>query len=135
METEQLERRLAENRDSVDAEVLEQLRAQYASKLQEIAEEKTDLAGRLESASALLEHERERFSVAAGGVSDGVDRGAIEQEVARVEDAIAEITRFIDDPSAQLAAVIRKNVERAELDAYLKGILFARGEMKGAARR
>jgi DNA repair exonuclease SbcCD ATPase subunit len=131
LETDQLERRLTEGGAGVDSEVIDQLRSQYAAKLEEIAQEKTDLAGRLEQASALLAQERQRFANASNGGSGSVDHAAIEQEVARVEGAIAEITQFIDDPSAQLAAVIRKNVERAELDAYLKGILFARGEMKG----
>jgi chromosome segregation ATPase len=130
-ETEQLERRLAESGDTVSGDVVEQLRAQYAAKLEAIAQEKTELAGRLESASALLEQERSRFANAAGA-PNAVDRSVIDEEVSRVESAIAEITQFIDDPAAQLAAVIRKNVERAELDAYLRGILFARGEVRPA---
>jgi chromosome segregation ATPase len=136
METEQLERRLSETRESVSADVVEQLRAQYTAKIQEIAREKTELAGQLERASGLLDQERQRFSTAAGGSANGangVDLDALEREVVRVEEAIAEITRFIDDPSAQLATVIRKNVERAELDAYLKGIIFARGIGTGVA--
>jgi len=44
---------------------------------------------------------------------------------------IAGIARLIDDPETELSTVIRKNVERAELDAYLKGILFSLGRGSG----
>jgi hypothetical protein len=46
---------------------------------------------------------------------------------------IREIGEFIDDPTTELSSVIRKNVERAELDAYAKGILFSMGRSKGLA--
>jgi hypothetical protein len=46
-------------------------------------------------------------------------------EVERVEGAIKRISAIIDDPATELSSVIRKNVERAELEAYLKGIRFA----------
>jgi chromosome segregation ATPase len=52
-------------------------------------------------------------------------------EVERVEGKIREISALIDDPATDLSIVIRKNVERAELDSYLKGIRFA---IKGAKR-
>ena len=52
-------------------------------------------------------------------------------EIERVEHKIADISRMIDDPGSELSTVIRKNVERAELDAYLKGILFSMGRGKG----
>jgi hypothetical protein len=51
----------------------------------------------------------------------------ITAEVARIEDAIREIVALIDNPETELSMVIRKNVEKAELDAYLKGILFSLG--------
>ena len=44
---------------------------------------------------------------------------------------ITGIARLIDDPETELSTVIRKNVERAELDAYLKGILFSLGRGRG----
>ncbi len=59
-----------------------------------------------------------------------LDASAIDEEVKRVEELTAEIARLIDDPDTELATVIRKNVERAALDAYLKGILFSLGRGK-----
>ena len=49
----------------------------------------------------------------------------IETEIARVEELIKNISQLIDNPATELATVIRKNVERAELESYLKGIRFA----------
>ena len=44
---------------------------------------------------------------------------------------ILEIGKRIEDPSTDLSTVIRKNVERAELNAYLKGIQYSTGNNKG----
>jgi chromosome segregation ATPase len=49
---------------------------------------------------------------------------SIQTEVRRVEDAIHGISAVIDAPETELSVVIRKNVERAELESYLKGIRF-----------
>jgi predicted nuclease with TOPRIM domain len=56
---------------------------------------------------------------------------ALTQEVARVDGLIKEISALIEDPATELSTVIRKNVERAELESYLKGIQFA---LNGSAR-
>ncbi len=50
---------------------------------------------------------------------------ALDAEIERIEGQIAKITALIDDPVTELSTVIRKNVERAELDSYLRGIRFA----------
>ena len=41
---------------------------------------------------------------------------------------LSEIIGVIDNPDTDLSTVIRKNVEKAELDAYLRGILFTLGK-------
>jgi len=41
-----------------------------------------------------------------------------------VEGIVREISAVIEDPTSELSIVIRKNVERAELESYLKGIRF-----------
>jgi hypothetical protein len=86
----------------------------------------------------LLETERARLSAeigksevkAAAAKAGTVDGEAISDEVARVERQIQEIASLIDDPETELSTVIRKNVEKAELGAYLKGILFSLGRGK-----
>ena len=58
----------------------------------------------------------------------GVDPTAMAKEMERVEGVISQISTLIDDPGTELSTVIRKNVERAELESYLKGIRFALGK-------
>ena len=50
---------------------------------------------------------------------------ALSKEIERVEKLIGNISAVIEDPAADLSTVIRKNVERSELEAYLKGIRYA----------
>lgn len=50
---------------------------------------------------------------------------ALAEEIERVEQLIKEISAVIEDPATELSTVIRKNVERAELQAYLRGIRYA----------
>jgi hypothetical protein len=57
--------------------------------------------------------------------SSAVASESLQAEVHRVEEAIRLISAIIDAPESELSLVIRKNVERAELEAYLKGIKFA----------
>jgi chromosome segregation ATPase len=57
---------------------------------------------------------------------------ALTQEIERVDGLIKEISALIEDPATELSTVIRKNVERSELESYLKGIRFA---LNGAARK
>ncbi len=121
---EQQLQRMSDTGERVSKEVVDQLRLQYEQKLQEAIEQKTELAKNLQSASTLLETERGRLSAAQKGGSDS-DKEAIEAEVSRVENLLNEIVATIDNPATALPIVIRKNVEKAELDAYLKGVLFA----------
>jgi chromosome segregation ATPase len=129
---ERLERqiqRLSESGGGVSDEIVDQLRKQYEERLQEAIQQKTQLAAQLQSASSLLESERTRLSAAqTGGGGSGLDKNAIAAEVARVEALISEIVSIIDNPATELSTIIRKNVEKAELDSYLKGILFALGK-------
>jgi len=127
IQIQQMERRLSETRQSVNTDVVDQLRRQYDDHIQEIILQKTQLTDELKRASALLESERGRFISATG--NDNAD--AINAEVARVQRMILEIGKRIEDPSTDLSTVIRKNVERAELNAYLKGIQYSTGNSKG----
>jgi hypothetical protein len=45
-----------------------------------------------------------------------------------VERKLSEVIAVIDNPDTELATVTRKNFEKAELDAYLKGMLFTLGK-------
>jgi hypothetical protein len=138
-------RELTERSEKVSNDIVEQLQKQYDQKMQEMIQQKTKLTEELQNASELLEAERARFSAeisksqaqaataatATPAESPAVDSEAINAELQRVEGQIQEIAALIDDPATDLSTVIRKNVEKAELDAYLKGILFSFNRVKG----
>jgi chromosome segregation ATPase len=65
----------------------------------------------------------EAKSVQASQVSNGAP-GELKAELTRVEELIHELSVVIDDPSSDLSVVIRKTVERAQQEAYLKGLRF-----------
>lgn len=120
--------------EGISSEVVDQLRKQYEQKMLETVGQKTQLAQQLQSASTLLESERTRLTAEitqAKHSSGGTSSDAISKELTRVEAMIRDIVELIDDPATELSTVIRKNVEKAELDAYLKGILFSTGENRG----
>ena len=126
---EQQLQRMSETRERVSNEVVDQLRKQYEDKLHDAIRQKTQLTEQLQNASTLLEAERVRLRAAqTAGNRSGVDTEAIKSEVSRVEKQISEIIAIIDNPDTELATIIRKNVEKAELDAYLRGILFSIGQ-------
>ena len=127
---ERLERqlqRVSESREKVSDDIIDQLRQQYEQRLQDVISQKTQLAEQLQSASSMLETERGRLSAAQSDKGPGLDSDAIAAEVTRVEALISEIIGIIDNPDTELSTIIRKNVEKSELDSYLKGILFALG--------
>jgi chromosome segregation ATPase len=124
---EQLQR-TSENRDRVSSEVVDQLRQQYEDRLQEAIRQKTELAKELQTASSTLESERQRLAAAHEHTPSQMDTAHITAEVKRVEGLIEQIVKIIDNPDTELATIIRKNVEKAELDSYLKGILFSIGK-------
>jgi len=115
----------------VSKEVVDQLRQQYEHRLHEATQQKTQLAKELESLNVLLEVERTRLSTGhapSNGSGAGLSSETINAEIARVETQLSQIISIIDDPETELATVIRKNVEKAELESYLKGILFSLGK-------
>src|SRR2546427_11156169 len=112
--------RVSESPERVSDEIVDQLRKQYEQRLQETIQQKTQLAEQLQNTSSLLAAERARLS-AGQSQSSGSDQTLIPAEVSRVAALIKEIVALIDNPETELSTIIRKNGEKAELDAYLKG--------------
>ena len=52
------------------------------------------------------------------------ERVRLSREIERVESLIKDISTVIDDPDAELPVVIQKDVERSELESYVRGIRF-----------
>jgi hypothetical protein len=121
--------------EKMNSEIVEQLRRQYEARMQELIQQKTELTNQLRAATSALEEERIKLESSANSASHNgsgsLDVQIINAEVARVQGVIAGITQLMNDPETELSTVIRKNVERAELDAYLKGILFSLGRSSG----
>ena len=130
-----LELHLAKAKDSMSSEIVDQLRNQYDERMQEVIQQKSALSEQLRGATSLLEAERVKLgaseTMSATVDNNVIDGEIVDAEVARIQEMIAGIARIIDDPETELSTVIRKNVERAELDAYLKGILFSLGRGRG----
>jgi len=88
---------------------------------------------RLARVQAATQAEAEKALAAAKAATQSVsksatplaDTEALTAEMERVQGLIKEISDLIEDPATELSTVIRKNVERAELESYLKGIRFA----------
>ena len=104
----------------LEADLREKLTAEYEWKLKELTFQKEQLEQKLAESSPAP-----ATSTASGGES-GTDAAA---EIARVDAQLSEVKAFIEDPSAALSKVVRKNVERAELEAYRRGLRFRGGEM------
>lgn len=68
---------------------------------------------------------RAASAAAKSAKTAAVNSEALNAEIQRVEVLIKEISALIEDPAIELSTVIRKNVERAELESYIKGIRFA----------
>src|SRR5436190_6102446 len=96
--------------------------------------ERTRLNGELErlarvQAATQAEAEKAILAVKAATTSaknaKSANSEALSAEIETVEARIKEISALIEDPASELSTVIRKNVERAELESYVKGIRFA----------
>jgi chromosome segregation ATPase len=78
-----------------------------------------------ERESLIAERDRAQQRL-ADAVPAPADSAAIDAEVARVEEMIHAISHVVENPDTELSIVIRKNVERAELESYLRGLRFKR---------
>jgi len=96
--------------------------------------ERTRLTGEIEKlarvqAATQLEAERAIAAMRAASTSKpgtaSINTEALSKEIERVEGLVKQISDLIENPATELSIVIRKNVERAELESYLKGIRFA----------
>jgi hypothetical protein len=97
-------------------------------KLQDLTKEKQALAEEFNQARAAWGQERETLltkqPVAAASGTREVTAGRT-AELARVEKSLQEIAAKMENPSLDLAAEIRLNQERVQLENYLKGLRFS----------
>ena len=130
----QVERERLSSEFTVERERLSQELRHSSDSLSELQVERSKLAAELqhikEKAAEEVEKARAEVQAAVESASKAatVRAEAPDPEIKRVEAELAEIVRVIDDPETDLSVVIRKNVEKVELAAYLKGLRFARGK-------
>jgi hypothetical protein len=83
-----------------------------------------DLQRIREEANVEIDRVREEARIAAvAAVSSSPAHPG--DEIARTERKLAELISLIEDPMTELSVVIRKNVEKLELEAYLMGLRYA----------
>ena len=82
-------------------------------------------ATQAEAEKAITAMKTASASATSAKAGPSVNSEALTTEIGRIEDAINQISALIENPATELSTVIRKNVERAELESYLKGIQFA----------
>lgn len=98
-------------------------RTKLTAELQRLKEESTQEISKLRAA-------QEAATAAAAAAAKAPPPNTFpKDEVVRVQARLAEVTAIIDDPATELSVVIRKNVEKLELEAYLKGLRY-RGDGK-----
>jgi chromosome segregation ATPase len=97
-------------------------RARLSGELERLA--RVQAATQAEAEKAVLAM-RAASNAAKNAKTTSVDRDTLNAEILRVEVLIKEISDLIENPTSELSTVIRKNVERAELESYIKGIRFA----------
>jgi chromosome segregation ATPase len=117
-------RESSEKADGIENEIREKLTLDYEFKLKELTFQKDQLEQKVSDAEATAHQATTTEGTPSGGDTDGVDSQAMLAEIATVDQQIIEVTAFIDDPNSSLPAVIRKNVERSELEAYKRGLSY-----------
>jgi chromosome segregation ATPase len=122
-----LERQIATAVERVRAELTSRFEADRATLLSDrnrAQQRLADMATEFESLKAELEKIQQAPAPAAASKQSGAESETLQAEVARVEAQIKDISRIVEDHETELSVVIRKNVERAELESYLRGLRF-----------
>jgi hypothetical protein len=84
-----------------------------------------DLQRIREEANVEIDRVREEARIAAAAAVSSSAPAQPVDEIARTERKLAELISLIEDPMTELSVVIRKNVEKLELEAYLMGLRYA----------
>jgi chromosome segregation ATPase len=124
-----LEASLAEN-----VALLDQLRREYDAKLQELVLQNEGLRQNLEGAGTSLPGRSASLvdSIEVRLHQPEFDSAPINAEMQRVQESILAIENLLEHPDTTASMMARKNIERAENEAYLRGLNFQLARAKGA---
>jgi chromosome segregation ATPase len=106
---------------------LDQLRLEYETKLDELASQNARLRQELGGASLVAATE-----VRLEPPVDHASVDSVDDEMRRVEGLIYAIETLLEEPDTTASTRARKNIERAENEAYLRGLNFRFARRKGA---
>jgi hypothetical protein len=100
--------------------------ADYEGQVEEaVNDARTQLTKEMDALRRELEESRRSAAASKPApVSGAAADENILGEISRVEGLIQSISQIVEDPDTELSIVIRKNVERAELESYLRGLRF-----------
>jgi hypothetical protein len=88
---------------------------------------RSQLTEEIESLRRQLDEEKQvaaQAQIAASAHGSSKENEAVQAEIARVETVIQEISQIVESSETELSVVIRRNVERAEMVSYLRGLRF-----------
>jgi hypothetical protein len=101
-------------------EAAAQLESERSGLIAEMQRVKDDSAAEIENAR----DEAAAAKVPGPAAVAPVPSASMQEEIAGAEARLQGIMKIIDDPATELSTVIRKNVERSEVEAYLRGMRF-----------
>jgi hypothetical protein len=121
-----LERQIAGSVERVRAELTAQFEADRATLVAERNRAQQRMADVAAEYEAKLAETLKQQAAAAPEPprAQSVELQTVLAEITRVENAIHAISQIVENPESELSVVIRKNVERAELESYLRGLRF-----------
>ena len=119
----------AQTEESSHTRLTEELEA----KLAELTRVKDELAEQFRTAETQWNTEREQLKGALdqlpqGGSQESLD--FVRTEISRVDLALGDLAKKIEDSSSDMSTQIRANRQSAELKAFLKGLRFSLGEVE-----
>ncbi len=116
-ELQHVRRDVESEKEQLESNLREKLSLEYELKLKDLSLQKDSLEQKL----------RDQPAPAA---NVGMGDAELQAELAHLDEQVAKITAFIEDPQSALANVIRKNVERSELEAYRRGLTYRGNKSK-----
>ena len=122
-----LERQIAGSVERVRAELTAQFEADRATLVADrnrAQQRLADVAAEYETKLAEVLKQQAAPPPAESRAPQSVEMETIQAEITRVENAILSIAEIVENPETELSVIIHKNVERAELESYLRGLRF-----------
>jgi hypothetical protein len=120
-----LERQIAGAVERVRAELTAQFEADRATLVAErnrAQQRLADVAAEYET--KLAEVLKQQAATPEAPRPQSVEMETVQAEITRVDGMIHAISQIVENPETEISVVIRKNVERAELVSYLRGLRF-----------